>query len=85
MDQMEYENMKAAQMKQEAQCNQAGVGCATDTLGCNSAPQVHLRMQLEREFNSNASRQRVVAQALDIITRHPEFEEFLLLQRIINY
>jgi hypothetical protein len=27
----------------------------------------------------------VVAQALDIITRHPEFEEFLLLQRIINH
>jgi hypothetical protein len=82
MDQMDYEKMKP---EQESTCNQAVAGCARDTVGYAQAAQVPLRLQLEREFNSNASRQRVVAQALDIITRHPEFEEFLLLQRIINH
>ena len=82
MDQMDHEKTKA---QQESTCNQAVAGCARDTVGYAQAAQVPLRLQLEREFNSNASRQRVVAQALDIITRHPEFEEFLLLQRIINH
>ena len=72
MDSMEYEKIKAQQEAQPAPCNQAAVG-----YGLGNSPEqraVPLRMKLEREFQSNASRQRVVAQALDIITRHPEFE-----------
>ena len=84
MEPMEYEKMKAAQAQQEAQYGQTMAACARDQMGCVQEAQVPLRMKLEREFGDNASRQRVVAQALDIITRHPEFEEYLLLQRIIN-
>lgn len=95
MDPMEDANMKAQQgqeMAQQAQQPEQDIArCAADAIGgagAQSSPvpfTVPLRMRLEREFNSNASRQRVVAQALDIITRHPEFEEFLLLQRIVNH
>ena len=82
MDPMKYENIKAQQEAQTGQCNQAAVGYAAGD--CAQQRAVPLRMQLGKEFNSNASRQREVAQALDIITRHPEFEEFIILQRIVN-
>lgn len=60
--------------------------CATQTqavsnVGCARVP---LREQLEKRTYGLAEQHGRVTRALDILNRHPEFEEFLQLQELIN-
>jgi hypothetical protein len=48
------------------------------------AARVPLKEQLEKTYADMSQRSERVSRAHDIITRHPEFEEFLELQDLIN-
>lgn len=66
---------------QQPMVDRGTVGVAAT--GCGPY-QIPLREQLENSFRRNQDRDRRMERAHSILSRHPEFEEFLELQDLIN-
>jgi uncharacterized membrane protein YfbV (UPF0208 family) len=48
------------------------------------AARVPIREQLEKNFYSKSEQQQRTGRALDILSRHPEFEEYLELAELLQ-
>jgi hypothetical protein len=74
---MTEEELKLHSLKQAAQAQSIVNECAQATIRKESALD-----KLFRESNEASYKQHKLQRAIDILTRHPEFEEFLELLRL---
>lgn len=81
-EQLKQQAERAYRNRPVAEC---GETLQAQTTGCiGRAVRVPLREQLEKRGAGIADQHGRIANALDILNRHPEFEEFLQLQELIN-
>lgn len=83
MDNQQRQKMHDEQVAASLVNRDSGGGQAM-AMGPNLARRVPLREQLEKRTYGLAEQHERVTRALDILNRHPEFEEFLQLQELIN-
>jgi len=83
----EYEKAQAAaQAKNYSDkcCDTVSSPKANQAIGYGPAFQGTLTEQLYKQIAASQNSHAKVSRALDILIRHPEFEEFLELQELIN-
>lgn len=82
----EYDKAQTAQLKNYADkcCDKNSMPMPDQAIGYGPPVRVPLEEQLYKQIAASQNSHTKVSRALDILTRHPEFEEFLELQELIN-